>query len=115
MQAATSRGAVTRDSIRAAAGISRVSDVDRILAASMSGDIAGAREKMIELNRVYGMSESDFLKYASAALFRSYQGDRLGEMLQVMARYDYRILSGANPEIQLAAMLAELAELGRKG
>ena len=31
-----------------------------------------------------------------------------------MAKYDYRILAGANPEIQLSAMLAELGAAGNK-
>jgi len=105
-------GAITADSVRAAAGLSKVSDVDKVIAGAISGDIAGAREKMIELVRVYGMSESDFLKYASASLFRSGgggNGQSLGTMLQIVAKYDYQILSGANSEIQLSAMLAELA------
>ena len=32
-----------------------------------------AREKMIELIKVYGMSESDFLKYFNSAVFKSKQ------------------------------------------
>lgn len=114
MQAAASQGAITSDSVRAAAGVSKVSDVDKVLSAAMSGDLTGAREKMIELTRVYGMSESDFLKYTNAALFKSDQGSKLGDMLRTVAKYDYQILSGANPDIQLSAMLAELAVLGKK-
>ena len=114
MQAAASRGSITSDAVRAVAGISKVSDVDKVMADALAGNIAGAREKMIELTRVYGMSESDFLKYSSAALFKADRGDKLGDMLRIVAKYDYHILSGANAEIQLAAMLAELAALGKK-
>lgn len=113
MQAAASKGSITSDVIKTVAGISKVADVDKVLADALGGNIAGAREKMIELTRVYGMSESDFVKYASAALFRTDHGDKLGDMLRVVAKYDYQILSGANSEIQLAAMLAELAALKR--
>ena len=45
------------------------------------------------------MSESDFLKYINQALFS--------------AKYDYRILVGSNPEIQLSAMLAELGKFSK--
>jgi replication factor C small subunit len=31
-----------------------------------------------------------------------------------MAEYDYRLASGAHPEIQLAALLAQLGRLGGK-
>ena len=113
MQAAAGKDrAVTPEGVEAAAGLSKVSDVDKVLASAMAGDVTGAREKMIELTRVYGMSESDFVKYTSAAVVRSAGAEDLGAMLRVVAEYDYRILSGANPEVQLAAMLAELAALG---
>ena len=63
---------------------------------------------MIELIKVYGMSESDFLKYINSAVFKS-KHSNLAEILEIIAKYDYRILVGANPEIQLSAMLAEIA------
>ena len=34
--------------------------------------------------------------------------DEYGNVLETLAKYDYRILAGANPEIQLSSMLAEL-------
>ncbi len=65
---------------------------------------------MIELIKVYGMSESDFLKYLNSAVFKS-KHKKLSEILESIAKYDYRILVGANPEIQLSALLAELGSL----
>ena len=35
----------------------------------------------------------------------------LSKILESIAKYDYRILVGANPEIQLSALLAELGSL----
>ncbi|ABK78337.1 replication factor C small subunit [Cenarchaeum symbiosum A] len=112
LQAAASSGAVTAESVRTSAGQARKGDVDGILKRALAGDLSGARERMVELIKVYGMSESDFLKYVSAAVFRSGAGDP-GAILRIIAEYDYRILSGANPEIQLSAMLAELGSLGK--
>ena len=48
------------------------------------------------------MSESDFLKYINQAAFNS-KTSNLEGMLETIAKYDYRILVGANPEIQLSA------------
>jgi len=56
------------------------------------------------------MSESDFLKYINSAVFKT-KHEKLSDILQVIAKYDYRILSGANSEIQLSALLAELSTL----
>jgi len=110
MQATASLGGVTEENVKTSAGLTKTSDVDGVLKIALSGKVAEAREKMIELIKVYGMSESDFLKYLNSAVFKS-KHDKLSDILQVIAKYDYRILVGANSEIQLSAMLAELAKL----
>jgi len=110
MQATASLGGITQENVKASAGLTKTSDVDEVLKMALSGKVAEAREKMIELIKVYGMSESDFLKYFNSAVFKS-KHDKLSDILQVIAKYDYRILVGANSEIQLSAMLAELAKL----
>ena len=110
MQATASLGGITEENVKVSAGLTKTSDVDEVLKIALSGKVVEAREKMIELIKVYGMSESDFLKYLNSAVFKS-KHDKLSDILQVIAKYDYRILVGANSEIQLSAMLAELAKL----
>ena len=110
MQATASLGGITEENVKTSAGLTKTSDVAEILKIALAGDITKAREKMIELTKVYGMSESDFLKYLNSAIFKS-KHKKLSEILQVVAKYDYRILVGANPEIQLSAMLAEISNL----
>ncbi len=110
MQATASLGGITEDNVKSSTGLTKTSDVDEVLKIALSGKVAEAREKMIELIKVYGMSESDFLKYLNSAVFKS-KHNKLSNILQVIAKYDYRILVGANSEIQLSAMLAELAKL----
>ena len=110
MQATASLGAITADNVKTSAGLTKVSDVDVVLKMALSGKLTGAREKMIELTRVYGMSESDFLKYLNNAVHRSNHND-IPKILEIIAKYDYRLVVGASPEIQLSAMLAELGGL----
>lgn len=110
LQATASLGEITEEHVKTSAGLTKTSDVDEVLKMALSGKVVEAREKMIELIKVYGMSESDFLKYINSAVFKS-KHDKLSEILQVIAKYDYRILSGANSEIQLSALLAELSTL----
>lgn len=112
LQASAAQGAITAKSVKAAAGLSKSSDVDDIFKLAVGGSFAKAREKMIELVRVYGMSESDFLKYFSGAIFAS-KHEKMSDILEVVAKYDYRILVGSNPEIQLSAMLAEIGRFGK--
>ena len=110
LQATASIGDITDEHVKASAGLTKTSDVDAVLKMALEGKISEAREKMIELIKVYGMSESDFLKYLNAAVFKS-KHKKLSQILESIAKYDYRILVGANPEIQLSALLAELASL----
>jgi replication factor C small subunit len=110
MQATASLGEISEENVLASAGLTKTSDVDGVLKIVLSGKVPEARERMIELIKVYGMSESDFLKYLNSAVFKS-KHDKLSDILEVIAKYDYRILVGANSEIQLSAMLAELAKI----
>jgi replication factor C small subunit len=110
MQATASIGEISEDSVKSSAGLTKTSDVDSVLKMALSGKIVDAREKMIELTKVYGMSESDFLKYLNSAVFKT-KHEKISDILKVIAKYDYRILVGANPEIQLTALLAELGKL----
>ena len=112
LQTAASMGDITQDSVKAAAGLTKTNDVEDVLKLAVSGNIQDSRNKMIELVKVYGMSESDFLKYINQALF-SAKYDNLEELSQIIAKYDYRILVGSNPEIQLSAMLAELGKFSK--
>ena len=112
LQTAASMGDITQDSVKAAAGLTKTNDVEEVLKLAVSGNIQDSRNKMIELVKVYGMSESDFLKYINQALF-SAKYDNLEELSQIIAKYDYRILVGSNPEIQLSAMLAELGKFSK--
>ena len=112
LQAVASTGSITESSVKASAGLTKINDVGDVLKLSISGKIQDARNKMIELIKVYGMSESDFLKYINQALFKE-KYENLEEMSQIIAKYDFRILSGANSEIQLSAMLAELGKFSK--
>ena len=112
LQTTASTGQITQDSVKSAAGLTKTNDVANVLKLAVSGKIQDSRNKMIELVKVYGMSESDFLKYINQALF-SEKFDNLEELSQIIAKYDYRILVGSNPEIQLSAMLAELGKFSK--
>ncbi len=112
LQATASLGAITEENVKASAGLTKTKDVDEVLKMALAGKIADARNKMIELIKVYGMSESDFLKYINEAMYRTKQAN-IVEISEAIAKYDFRILSGANPEIQLSALLAELSKFGK--
>jgi len=110
LQATASLGIVNESNVKTSAGLSKVNDVGEILKLAIAGKLSDARNKMIEIIKVYGMSESDFLKYLNEESYKIKTG-KLDEILEAIAKYDYRLIIGANPEIQLSALLAELGRI----
>ena len=113
MQAASASGELTAESVRSVSGSSAKARVAEVIAAAIDGDFEGARTKMVELTRVYGIPERDFLKFANEALGSLNVPDMAGA-ISILAEYDFRLVQGAQPELQLTAMLAQLSSLKRK-
>ena len=113
MQAASASGELTLDSVKSVSGASVKSRVAEIVGAAIDGDFEGARTKMVELTRVYGIPERDFLRFANEAL-GSMKVPDMGRAISILAEYDFRLVQGSQPELQLTAMLAQLSSLKKK-
>jgi replication factor C small subunit len=113
MQASSGMGSVTSANVTAAVGLSGRSKVGDVLRLALSGKFNEARAKLLELTQVYGMSETDFMKYANQEAYEM-KIEKPEEFAALMAEYDYRLAVGAHPEIQLAALLAQLGKLSGK-
>jgi replication factor C small subunit len=113
LQAAAGMGSVSLANVVASIGLSGKFKVGEIIKLALSGKFKEARVKLLELIYVYGMSESDFLKFANQEAY-DMKLERPDEFAALMAEYDYRLVSGAHPEIQLSALLAQLGKLGAK-
>jgi replication factor C small subunit len=110
LQAAASMGSVSSSNVISSIGLSGKIRVKEIIKLALSGKFHEARFKLFELMQVYGMSENDFLKYANQEAY-DLKLDRPDEFAALMAEYDYRLVTGAHPEIQLVALLAQLSKL----
>ncbi|MDG6990824.1 MAG: replication factor C small subunit [Nitrososphaerota archaeon] len=114
LQAASASGELTSDSVKSVSGAAVKSRVSDVIADAIGGNFESARTRMIELTRVYGIPERDFLKYANEAL-GSLKVPDMAKAISILAEYDYRLVQGAQPELQLTAMLAQLSELKGEG
>jgi replication factor C small subunit len=114
MQAASVSGELTVEGVKSVTGATVKARVAEIVKLALDGEFEAARSKMIELTRVYGVPERDFLKFANEAL-NSSKLEKIGEAISILAEYDFRLVQGAQPELQLTAMLAQLSGLKRKG
>jgi len=113
MQAASASGELTADSVRSVSGATAKARVAEIIGAAIAGDFEEARTKMIELTRVYGIPERDFLRFANEAL-GSMKVPDMAKVISILAEYDFRLVQGSQPELQLTAMLAQLSSLKKK-
>jgi replication factor C small subunit len=113
MQASAGMGSVSSANVATAMGLSGRARVGEVLKLALSGKFNEARAKLLELTQVYGMSETDFMKYANQEAYEI-KIEKPEEFAAIMAEYDYRLAAGAHPEIQLSALLAQLGRLAIK-
>ncbi|HUH99910.1 MAG TPA: replication factor C small subunit, partial [Nitrososphaerales archaeon] len=101
LQAASAgAGEVTIERINAATGTTVKERAGEIVGLALGGDFSAARLKLVELTRVYGIAESDFLRFANEEIVKS-KNAKTAEAIKILAEYDYRLAMGANPEVQL--------------
>jgi len=113
LQAAASLGIVDEANIKKILGASKRNDVKEMVHLAVKGEFQKAREILVELLSVYGISERDMLRYIFEESSTIKGLDQI-QLAKVMAEYDYRLINGAHPEIQLSALLAELSSIGKK-
>lgn len=113
MQAASASGEIDLEKIKRITGATVKAKVSNIIQLALSGKFEEARLKMLELTRVYGLPERDFLRYASEAI-SSLKAEDSSQLYKIIAEYDYRLVLGTQPEIQITAMLAEISSLSKR-
>jgi len=90
-----------------------ITKISEIIKLALDSKFNESRIKLLELLYVYGVSETDFLKYANEEIYKLDLKDPY-EISSIIAEYDYRLANGAHPEIQLAAFLAQLGKINLK-
>ena len=113
LQSASASGVVNTSQVQSAIGNSGKSKISEIIKLALDSKFNESRIKLLEMLYVYGVSETDFLKYANEEIYNLDLED-LSEVSSMIAEYDYRLSNGAHPEIQLAAFLAQLGKIGIK-
>jgi replication factor C small subunit len=113
MQAASASSELTLEAVKSVSGATVKVRVGEVMKLALEGDFEAARTKMVELTKVYGIPERDFLRFANESL-NSMKVDDPAAAVTILAEYDFRLVQGSQPELQLTAMLAQLSSLKRK-
>jgi len=114
--AAASRGGLV-DEATVFDVLGRVSpkEVKEILLLSLKGDFLQAREALRKLLLEEGLAGQDILRQMYSEVLRlQLSDDSKAKLLEMIGEVDYRLTQGANPEIQLGALVAKLVLAGKE-
>ena len=117
LQAASALGKVTISTVYKVVGLAHPKEVREMIQLALRGKFIESREKLRKLMIEYGLSGVDVIKQIHREIFSA--DLKIPEELRVLiadyaGEIQYRLVEGADDEIQLNAFLARLALLGKK-
>jgi len=114
LQAAASLGrAIDAETVYSVIGRASPADVQEMITLAMKGDFIGARQRLREMILKYGVAGSDIIKQIHIEIFRSGLPEQWKvKLADVIGEIDFRLVQGADEEVQLSALLARLTEAG---
>jgi replication factor C small subunit len=112
LQAAASTGKmITAETIYSVTGRANPEDIKEMIKTAMNGDFLSARKKLRDMLVKYGIAGSDIIKQIHTAIFQSDLSDSWKVTFsEAIAEADFRLVQGADVEVQLSALLARFAE-----
>ena len=89
--------------------------VQLMIRKALYGDFTEARKIMYDLIGSFGFSGSEIVRQMQRELFKmaSLTPEQKADLSDIIGEYDYRLTQGANSDIQLNALLAQFAKVGR--
>jgi replication factor C small subunit len=112
LQAAASMGGIINaETIYSVTGRANPEDIKEMIKTAMKGDFLIARKKLRDMLMKYGIAGSDIIKQIHTAIFQSELSDSWKVTFsEAIAEADFRLVQGADVEVQLSALLARFAE-----
>jgi replication factor C small subunit len=115
LQAAASLGKpIDTDIVFSVVGRANPVDVREMLNLAVKGDFIGSREKLREMILKYGISGSDLIRQIHIEIFRMNEVPESWKikLADIIGEVDFRLIQGADEEVQLGSLLARLVEAG---
>ncbi|MDI6842222.1 MAG: replication factor C small subunit [Methanothermobacter wolfeii] len=116
LQSAASLGEkITEESIYEVVSRARPKDVRKMINTVLKGKFMDARDILREIMVLQGISGEDMVTQIYQELSRmamegALEGEKYIKLIEAIGEYDFRIREGANPRIQLEALLAKFLE-----
>jgi len=104
---------VSSEIVYSVVGRANPADIHAMIKTALNGDFVEARKKLREMITKYGVAGSDIIKQVHTELFRLDVSESWKVRLAgIVGDVDFRLVEGADEEVQLSALLARLAEAG---
>ena len=89
--------------------------VQLMIRKALHGDFIEARKMMYDLIGSFGFSGSEIVRQMQRELFKmsTLTPEQKADLSNIIGEYDYRLTQGANSDIQLSALLAQFAKVGK--
>jgi len=95
------------------AGRAHPADVRKMIETAINGDFLEARKQLRDMIQKYGVAGSDIIRQIHTEIFRADFPERWKiKLADIIGEMDYRLVEGADEEVQLSALLARLVETG---
>jgi replication factor C small subunit len=116
LQAAASLGRpIDAETVYSVIGRANPIDVREMITLAMKGDFIGSREKLREMILKYGLAGVDIIRQIHIEIFRSGIPEKWKiKLADAIGEIDFRLIQGADEEVQLSALLARLTEAGHE-
>jgi replication factor C small subunit len=115
MAAAYKNGFVDEKIVSMVVGEASPMQVQMMMRKALFGEFVEARKMMYDLMGSYGFSGADIVRQMQRELFKmsSLTPEQKADLSEIIGEYDYRLTQGANSDIQLSALLAQFAKIGK--
>lgn len=112
LQAAASLGKpIDAKVVYSITGKANPADVRKLIEITMKGNFIEARKQLREMLQKYGVAGSDIIRQIHGEIFKADIPEPWKiKLAEVIGEIDYRLVEGADEEIQLSALLAKLIE-----
>ena len=95
------------------AGRAHPTDVQKMIETAINGDFLDARKQLRDMIQKYGVAGSDIIRQIHTEIFRANIPEPWKiKLADIVGDIDYRLVEGADEEVQLSALLARLVEAG---
>ncbi len=96
-------------------GRAHPADVQKMIEVAMNGNFLEARKQLRDMIQKYGVAGSDIIRQIHTEIFKAEIPEQWKiKLADIVGEIDYRLVEGADEEVQLSALLARLVEAGHE-